>query len=119
VTWARVELTDAAVDDARAMPGDEAKGIDPYIGLSFDQKGGDAFYDLTKANVMRRIGIVLDDAMQSAPLIRSAIGGGHVSLTLGKIDPAKLNGEAKSLATILRMHRLPGKLVLRSKQLLK
>ncbi len=46
----------------------------PAIGLLFSPAGGEAFHALTSRNVGRRLAIVLDDVIHSAPTIRAPIG---------------------------------------------
>lgn len=105
VVFARTELTDADIVDARATfdgPGQ------PYVALTFTPASGAHLYDVTAANVKRRLAIVLDDWVESAPVIQQPIGGGKASITLGADASA---AEATSLAAVLRAHRLPVPLV--------
>src|SRR5690606_9130098 len=48
----------------------------PYVALNYNQKGADKFGRLTGRNVKRRMAIVLDDVVKSAPVIQQEIGGG-------------------------------------------
>ncbi|MFT4978204.1 MAG: protein-export membrane protein SecD, partial [Myxococcota bacterium] len=51
----------------------------PYTALEFKPRGGKIFGDVTGENVGRRFAIVLDDKIQSAPVIRERIAGGRAS----------------------------------------
>lgn len=74
--------------------------MDPQNGwtiiLEFDSKGGELFGKLTEANVGRRLGIVVDGEVFSAPNLNEAIFGGSASIT-GRFKEE----EARALATIL------------------
>ena len=60
------------------------------------------FEDATRGWVDRRIAILIDDKVNSAPVVKSAIGGGHISITMGSAgDPALHLVEAKRLARAL------------------
>lgn len=80
----------------------------PYVALEFTQKGADKFGQLTGRNIKRRMAIVLDDRVESAPVIQTEIGGGHCQITLGGSgsynDTLK---EAKDLVVVLRAGALP------------
>jgi SecD/SecF fusion protein len=74
--------------------------LDPQRGwtiiLEFDSKGGELFGKLTEANVGRRLGIVVDGEVFSAPNLNEAIFGGSASIT-GRFKET----EARALASIL------------------
>ena len=83
----------------------------PYVSLSFDSIGADRFESITRRNRGRLLAIVLDDKVQSAPVIREAISGGEASIS-GQftID------EAKDLAIILRSGSLPAPIEIREER---
>ena len=68
----------------------------------FDARGAKLFGDATTHNVGRRLAIVLDGVVQSAPVIREPITGGHGQIT-GRFDIK----EAQDLANVLRNGALP------------
>ncbi len=74
----------------------------PAVGFSLTSDGGRRFADLTSANVGRQLAIVLDDRVQSAPFIDSAITAGQ-----GIIRGGFSNPEAVNLALLLRSGALP------------
>ena len=74
----------------------------PAVGFSLASDGGRRFADLTSGNVGRRLAIVLDDRVQSAPFIDNAITGGE-----GIIRGGFSNQEALNLALLLRSGALP------------
>ncbi|HEV8542414.1 MAG TPA: protein translocase subunit SecD, partial [Verrucomicrobiae bacterium] len=53
----------------------------PQIILRFDGKGADLFGDITRNNVGRQLGIVLDGELYSAPRINEPITGGSAQIT--------------------------------------
>lgn len=83
----------------------------PYVGLSFDSIGADRFAKITQKNRGRRLAIVLDGKVQSAPVIREAITGGEASISgLFTID------EASNLALVLRSGALPAPIEIREER---
>lgn len=57
--------------------------------LSFDGQGTRLFAAGTAANVGRRMAIVVDERVLSAPVIQSAIDGGRAQVTMGSSDDAE------------------------------
>jgi preprotein translocase subunit SecD len=74
----------------------------PYVSLSFDSKGARLFERITEANVHKRLAIVLDGNVYSAPEIQEKIGGGRAQIT-GRFTM----DEARDLAIALRAGALP------------
>ena len=83
----------------------------PYVSLSFDSIGADTFARITQRNVGRNLAIVLDDKVQSAPVIREAITGGEASIS-GQFSIE----EAKNLAIVLRSGSLPAPIEIREER---
>ncbi len=80
----------------------------PYVALNFTQKGADKFGELTGRNVKRRMAIVLDDRIESAPVIQTQIGGGRCQITLGgSRNYNETLQDAKDLVVVLRAGALP------------
>lgn len=73
-----------------------------YVTLNFNARGGRIFERVTSENVGRRMAIVLDGKVYSAPVIRERIGGGRASIS-GNFTTA----EAQDLAIVLRAGSLP------------
>ena len=74
----------------------------PYVSISFNTRGGKIFANLTGENIHKRMAIVLDGKVYSAPVIQDRISGGRASIT-GNFDKA----EARDLAVVLRAGSLP------------
>lgn len=68
-----------------------------YVTLTFNARGGRIFERVTGESVGRRMAIVLDGKVYSAPVIRERIGGGRASIS-GSFTTA----EAQDLAIVLR-----------------
>ncbi len=75
---------------------------EPHVSITFNAAGAKLFEDITAANVKRRLAIVLDGNVYSAPVIQERIAGGNAQIT-GRFS---LN-EAKDLAIVLRAGALP------------
>jgi len=74
----------------------------PYVTLSFNRQGARIFERITGENVNKRLAIILDNKVYSAPVIREKISGGRASIT-GKFTLE----EAHDLAIVLRAGSLP------------
>ena len=68
--------------------------------------GAKLFGDYTAANIGKYFAIVLDGKVISAPVINSAIPGGHVEISSGGIGGYPLK-EAQNLVTVLQFGSLP------------
>jgi preprotein translocase subunit SecD len=74
----------------------------PYVALEFDPRGAKMFDRITAANVKKRLAIILDDNVYSAPVIQERISGGRAQIT-----GAFTLDEARDLAIVLRAGALP------------
>lgn len=77
-----------------------------YVMLQFNNRGARIFERLTGENVGKRMAIVLDGKVYSAPNIREKIAGGSASIS-GSFTTA----EAQDLAIVLRAGSLPAPVV--------
>ena len=75
---------------------------EPAVSLKFNAAGAKKFAEVTAANVGRRLAIVLDGKVQSAPNIREAIPSGEAVIT-GRFTTE----QAQDLSLILRVGALP------------
>jgi SecD/SecF fusion protein len=66
------------------------------VALQLDREGASLFGQLTEAHVGKRFAIVLDGRVQSAPVIREPIYGGHASITGDFTEE-----EVRNLASVL------------------
>ena len=74
----------------------------PQVGIEFDRQGAKIFDRITGENIHKRLAIILDKTVYSAPVIQDRIAGGKAVIT-GNFT---LN-EAKDLAIALRAGSLP------------
>jgi len=93
-------LTGAHLTDARVQI--DSQYNEPHVSITFDKKGGRDFARITEANVKKRLAIVLDKKVYSAPVIQEKISGGQARIT-GKFS----TDEAHDLAIVLRAGALP------------
>ncbi|GAB4339546.1 MAG: protein translocase subunit SecD [Calditrichia bacterium] len=98
-------LTGETITDAFPQPG---SGYDPSsfgkfeCSLTFNDDGARIFSRVTGANIGKRLAIVLDRRVQSAPTIQAKIRDGRARITgLETMD------EAKDLAVVLKAGALP------------
>lgn len=79
-----------------------------FVQLKLDKAGAVVFDALTAANTKKRVAIVLDDNVDSAPVIQSRIPGGNVSITLGGSRTSQeILKEAEALSVVLNAGALP------------
>jgi preprotein translocase subunit SecD len=94
-----VLLTGDLLKTAEVRIGDSGE---PYVSVEFNATGARVFGDLTEKNVNRRLAIVLDGNVHSAPVIRERIPSGQAQITGGFTAD-----EARDLAIVLRAGALP------------
>ncbi|MBW2645606.1 MAG: protein translocase subunit SecD [Deltaproteobacteria bacterium] len=96
----RTYLTGEYLTDARVQI--DSQYNEPYVSIEFDKKGARLFEQVTGANVKKRLAIVLDGHVYSAPVIQEKIAGGQARIT-GNFTTE----EAHDLAIVLRAGALP------------
>jgi SecD/SecF fusion protein len=79
---------------------------EPYVSLALNSKGSEIFYAITQANVGKRLAIVLDGKVQSAPVIREPIPSGQAQIS-GNFSVQ----EANDLSIVLRAGALPAPVI--------
>ncbi len=75
---------------------------EPYVSLTFNDAGAELFEKITAKYVKKRLAIILDGNVYSAPVIRERIAGGNAQIS-GNFTME----EAKDLAIVLRAGALP------------
>lgn len=96
----RAVLDGSYLTDARVQI--DSQFNEPYVSINFDKKGARIFERVTADNVNKRLAIVLDNSVYSAPVIQEKIAGGQARIT-GRFTTE----EARDLAIILRAGALP------------
>lgn len=105
----RTELSGEYITDAQV--GWDNQTNRPEVNLTFDSAGADIFANVSGDNVGKRMAIILDEKVNSAPVLQDRIGGGRARITLGGFgDPMKVQNEARDLAGVLRTGALPAPL---------
>ncbi len=95
----RTVLTGNSLVDARVEFGQFSQ---PQVSVRFDGRGSRIFDRITSANVGKRLAIVLDKRIYSAPVIQERISGGNAIISGSFSDE-----EARDLAIVLRAGALP------------
>lgn len=80
---------------------------EPYVAINFNSLGANIFHQVTRENIKKRLAIVLDNNVYSAPVIQDAIPGGRAQIT-GRFTTE----EARDLAIILRAGALPAPVII-------
>jgi preprotein translocase subunit SecD len=89
------ELTGEYVTDARASS-DPMTNL-PVVMMEMDQEGAEKWADVTGKNIKKKVAIVLDDQVYSAPVVQNKIAGGSSQIT-GMDSPE----EARLLEIVLK-----------------
>lgn len=90
------------IENAVISPDPDRPGLS-MVSLTLTRRGGLRFANVTGANVGRKLAIVLDEKVHSAPNIQTKISGGRASISGGFAT----DQEAQDLALMLRAGALP------------
>jgi len=96
-------LTGALLSEAKVTL--DTQFSTPHVSITFNPEGAKRFEEVTGANVKKRLAIVLDNTVYSAPVIQEKIAGGSAQIT-GSYGME----EAKDLSIILKAGALPAPL---------
>jgi SecD/SecF fusion protein len=96
----KILMTGDMIKDAQVRIGGNFN--EPYVSLEMTARGGTVFANITEKNVGRRMAIVLDNVVRSAPRINERILGGSAQIS-GRFT----HEEAADLAIVLRVGALP------------
>ena len=96
----RTLLTGGYLESAQVKVSDRFG--EPYVAIKLNTQGAKDFDRITGENVKKRLAIVLDGVVHSAPVIQERISGGEAQIT-GSFTM----DEAKDLAIVLRAGALP------------
>lgn len=105
VTWASPNE-----DAGAAVKGNER----PVVAIEFNREGARRFEKLTGENINKRMAIILEGEVNSAPNIQTKISGGRATITLGASNESirVLLARATELKTVLRTGALPAPLTI-------
>lgn len=102
----RVELSGQYLTDAMPQVNQESGGF--QVSFELTREGGSRFHRITRANIGKPLVIVLDDRVESAATIQSAIRDqGRITLGTGATYD-----EAKDLSIVLRAGALPAPVII-------
>lgn len=96
----RAMMTGDVLTDARMRIKSDFN--EPYVSLDFNAQGARLFDQITAENVKKRLAIVLDNNVYSAPVIQERISGGKA-----QISGSFTTEEASDLSIVLRAGALP------------
>ncbi len=100
------EITGASVASAEIHPysGSETGLANTWVvGLKLKKADAKKFASITGRNVGKRLAIILDKTVRSAPVIKERIPSGEAMITTGEINPDK----AKEIAIVIKSGALP------------
>ncbi|MCW5807191.1 MAG: hypothetical protein KIT31_32845 [Deltaproteobacteria bacterium] len=104
---AQAGLTGSSVADAQVAFDPDSHG--PIVLVDLDRAGGLVFGELTARLVGKKLAIVVDGKVASAPIINSAIRNGRISIWMGGSDPRAGERAAEKLVNALRAGALPAR----------
>ena len=76
----KTPLLDYTVISSATVARNQSSGA-PEISIEFSEEGKELFAAVTKENLNKRLAIVLDGHLYSAPVIRSEVSGGKAQIT--------------------------------------
>jgi preprotein translocase subunit SecD len=89
----------------------------PYVSIEFSPTGRQLFGELTTKNVGKRMAIVLEDVVDSAPVINEPITGGNASITMGgSRTREEMIKDANQLSLVLKAGALPAPITFREEK---
>ncbi len=103
-----VHLTGSSVSAAQVSY--DPNTYRPEVVVQFDRHGGRVWGDLTGSHVGKKIAIILDEAVESAPIIQGAIRQGATTISMGGGDAQGQELEAADLVNVLKTGSLPAPL---------
>ncbi len=101
-------LTGEYITETRSLV--DTRNNSPYVGITFSTRGAEIFGQLTKANKHRRMAILLDQLVDTAPIIQDEILGGQATITMGGGSYTEKVREAEMLKLLLKAGSLPASL---------
>lgn len=115
LTWATLYLERQpridGGDVAEAKVVRDPQGRDPQVQLDLDADGTIKLGELTAEANGRKIAIVVDGAVVSAPVVHQPISGGRAVITMGAGDAAAKQRDAERLVANLEAGALPAPLI--------
>jgi len=111
-----VRLTGAAITNAITIWDPQTNR--PEVLVEFNRYGTRVFGDLTSQSIGRKMAIILDNKVVSAPVIQAAITGGRSNISMGAGTAEEQQHEADVLVAALKTGSLPAPLRMESESIL-
>lgn len=112
----KVALTGDDLIDARVSPGSDSNPR-PGVSLSLGPAGAKIFAELTAVSVGKRMAIVLEDSVDSAPVISTKIADGNAFISMGGArNNQEMLRDANQLALVLKSGALPAPVTFREER---
>jgi len=104
----KIELTGDEMTDARVQIDSQGGMQRPVVGFTLDREGAQKMADLSGGNIGKRMAIILDGIIESAPSFQGKIPDGSGQITLGGLkNPQEVYQDASDLALVLKAGALP------------
>ena len=114
--YRKVQLTGDDLVDARVSPGSESNPR-PGVSITFGPVGAKIFAELTAISVGKRMAIVLEDIVDSAPVISTKIPDGNAFISMGGArNTQEMLKDANQLALVLKSGALPAPVTFREER---
>lgn len=101
----RADVTGEYITDARTNPPSNTD-TQWSVAVTFTPAGAEKMEELSTANVKRRMAIILDGVVNSAPVIQEKLGS-NMRVTLGGGSGDRQRNDARKLEMVLRSGALP------------
>lgn len=112
----KIPLTGDDLVDARVSMGSDTSPR-PAVNLSFGPAGAKIFADLTAVSIGKRMAIVLEDVVDSAPVINTKIPDGNASISMGGAKTSQeMLQDATQLSLVLKAGALPAPVTFREER---
>ena len=92
------EITNGDIVEATASLDAMMDASQVYVAITLADDAAERFRLLTREYTNRRLAILLDGRVTSAPVVRQEIGGDRMSITMGFGEPERMLKEAQELA---------------------
>ncbi len=114
--FADVNLTGDDLVNAYVAQG-SPESPQPYVVIEFSPNGKQIFADLTTKSVGKRMAIVLEDIVDSAPVINEPITGGTAQISMGgSRTHEEMLSDANQLSLVLKSGALPAPVTFREER---
>ncbi|MCP4504193.1 MAG: protein translocase subunit SecD [Deltaproteobacteria bacterium] len=113
--YSMVELTGDDLTDANVILG-TVNDPNPSVSLEFSKAGGNIFEELSGDNIGKRMGIVLEENVDSAPVFQVKISGGRASISMGSGTQTEMKKSARELTMVLKSGALPAPIQFREER---